>query len=165
MREFHLEKSVGLSVNDPLLTKLINLLMKKGKKAKAVKLVSDTLEELRKNPPKTKNLSSVSKPIDQFKEAVLAVKPVFQLKSVRIAGTNYQVPAILAKHRQESIAIKWILEGAKSKKKKNVGQAFHLILAQEIRDSFFKEAYACKKRDELNRLVESNRGVAHYRWW
>ena len=165
MRKFHLEKSVGLSIQDPLLTKLVNLLMKKGKKAKAIKLVSSTLEDLTKNPPKVKNLSQTNKSIDHFKNAVSTVKPVFKLKSVRIAGTNYQVPAILPKHRQESIAIKWILEGAKAKKKKNVGQAFHLILAQEIRDSFFKEAYACKKRDELNRLVEYNRGVAHYRWW
>jgi len=165
MRKLHLEKSVGLSIQDPLLTKLVNLLMKKGKKAKAIKLVSNMLEELTKSPPKVKNLSNTSKSIDFFRDAVLTVKPIFQLKSVRIAGTNYQVPAILAKHRQESIAIKWILEGAKAKKKKNVGQAFHLILAQEIRDSFFKEAYASKKRDELNRLVESNRGVAHYRWW
>ena len=165
MRKFHLEKSVGLSIKDPLITKLVNLLMKKGKKAKAIKLVSSTLEDLTKNPPKVKNLSQTNKSIDHFKNAVSTVKPVFKLKSVRIAGTNYQVPAILPKHRQESIAIKWILEGAKAKKKKNVGQAFHLILAQEIRDSFFKEAYACKKRDELNRLVESNRGVAHYRWW
>lgn len=165
MRKFHLEKSVGSSLQDPLLTKLVNLLMKKGKKAKAVKLVSSMLEDLTKNPPKIKNLSNINKSIDYFRDAVLAVKPVFHLKSVRIAGTNYQVPAILAKHRQESIAIKWILEGAKAKKKKNVKQSFHLILAQEIRDSFFKEAYACKKRDELNRLVESNRGVAQYRWW
>ena len=110
MRKFHLEKSVGLSIQDPLLTKLVNLLMKKGKKAKAIKLVSSTLEDLTKNPPKVKNLSQTNKSIDHFKNAVSTVKPVFKLKSVRMAGTNYQVPAILPKHRQESIAIKWILE-------------------------------------------------------
>jgi len=165
MREFHLEKSIGLDVQDPFFTKLVNFLMKKGKKAKAVKLISSTFEELAKNPPKVTNLSPLNKPISHFKDAVSVVRPVFQLKKVRIAGTNYQVPAILSKSRQESIAIKWILEGAKLKKKKSVGQSFHLILAQEIRDSFQREAYACKKRDELNRQVESNRGVAHYRWW
>jgi small subunit ribosomal protein S7 len=118
MREFHLEKSIGLDVQDPFFTKLVNFLMKKGKKAKAVKLISSTFEELAKNPPKVTNLSLLDKPISHFKDAVSVVRPVFQLKKVRIAGTNYQVPAILSKSRQESIAIKWILEGAILKKKK-----------------------------------------------
>lgn len=165
MRQFHMEKSIGFDIQDPFLTKIINLLMSKGKKSKAVKLVVNTFEELAKNPPQIKINSKSKKPLNYLKNAVLTVKPVFELKKVRRAGTNYEVPAILCKKRQESIAIQWILEGAKLKKKRNTKQPFYLILAQEIRDSFQRESYACKKRDNLNRQVEANRAMAHFRWW
>lgn len=149
--------------------------MIRGKKTKALKILQKTFEELKKNPPQYKNQSqektvsfmqtNEKKPLFFFMEAVRLVKPVFFLRKVRVAGTNYQVPAILPPTKQQSMGLRWILEGARHKKQKSPKQKFYMHLAQEIRESFQKDSYANKKKDDLNRQVEANRGVAHYRWW
>ena len=98
-------------------------------------------------------------------QAVSHVKPFVEVKKVRVAGTTYQVPAILEKHRQENFALKWILQSAFERHKKNPSQPFEYSLASEIYEASKKQGQARMKRNELHKLAETHRAFAHFRWW
>jgi small subunit ribosomal protein S7 len=98
-------------------------------------------------------------------QAVSHVKPFVEVKKVRVAGTTYQVPAILEKDRQENFALKWILQSAFERNKKNPSQGLEYSLALEIYEASKKQGQARLKRNELHKLAESQRAFAHFRWW
>lgn len=137
----------------PIEKKFISFLVRQGKKTKAFRILAATLEELGYAGP------------TQLKQTILEIKPYFNNRKIRIAGVNHQVPAILPIKRQESIAIRWLIDGAKIKHRREPKISFSRHLAQEIRDSSQKDSYASKKRNQLIKQVEANRGFAKYRWW
>ena len=92
------------------------------------------------------------------------VKPSIEVKRVRIAGTTYQVPAVISRKRQETLAIRWIIEAAR-KRKQNSNKTFSECLAQELWEAYNKQGQARQKRDELHKMAESNRAYIRYRWW
>jgi small subunit ribosomal protein S7 len=98
-------------------------------------------------------------------QAVSSVKPFVEVKKVRVAGTTYQVPAILEKDRQENFALKWILQSAFERQKKNPSQGLEYSLAFEIYEASKKQGQARQKRNELHKLAETHRAFAHFRWW
>jgi small subunit ribosomal protein S7 len=100
-----------------------------------------------------------------IEQAISSVKPFVEVKKVRVAGSTYQVPAILKKHRQENYAMKWILQSALERHKKNRSQSFEYCLAFEIYEASKKQGQARMKRNELHKLAESHRAFAHFRWW
>lgn len=156
--------------------KFINLLMIDGKKVKASKLFFDILLLIKKrvdknSEKKSMNLHSSSQNfiletsvLDLLAQAVENVTPNLEVRKVRVAGTTYLVPAILSKKRQETLAIRWIIEAAK-KRKKNLKFNFSECLADEIYEASKKLGNARQKRDELHRLAEANRAYIRYRWW
>ena len=87
-----------------------------------------------------------------------------EVRKVRRAGTTYSVPAILSVKKQESLALKWIIESAKQRKKTS-SFTFSQCLASEILEASKKAGHARLKRDELHRLAEANRAYIRYRWW
>jgi len=87
-----------------------------------------------------------------------------ELRRVRKGGTTYQVPAIVSQKRQERLAIKWIIEAAEKKKKKN-NTCFSDCLVSEIMDAFNKTGQPRQKRDEQLKVAEYNRAYTRYRWW
>lgn len=97
-------------------------------------------------------------------QAVENVKPALELRRVRKGGTTYQVPAIVSQKRQERLAIKWIIEAAEKKKKKN-NTCFSDCLVSEIMDAFNKTGQPRQKRDEQLKVAEYNRAYTRYRWW
>lgn len=97
-------------------------------------------------------------------QAVENVKPTLELRRVRKGGTTYQVPAIVSKARQERLAIKWIIESAEKRKKKNKN-SFSNCLVSEILDAFNKIGQPRQKRDEQLKVAEFNRAYTRYRWW
>ena len=97
-------------------------------------------------------------------QAVENVKPYLELRRVRKGGTYYKVPAIVSQKRQESLAIKWIIEAAEKKKKKN-NRSFSYCLVSEITDAFNKTGIVRQRRDELLKDAEFNRAYTLYRWW
>jgi len=97
-------------------------------------------------------------------QAVENVKPPLELRRVRKGGTTYQVPAIVSQKRQERLAIKWIIEAAEKKKKKN-NTCFSDCLVSEIMDAFNKTGQPRQKRDEQLKVAEYNRAYTRYRWW
>nr|YP_010736400.1 ribosomal protein S7 [Zygnema circumcarinatum]QKQ14729.1 ribosomal protein S7 [Zygnema circumcarinatum]WEL36373.1 ribosomal protein S7 [Zygnema circumcarinatum] len=97
--------------------------------------------------------------------AIENVKPIIEIKKVRISGSTQIVPSLLSKRRQETLAIRWIVEAAIQRRKTQPNWNFEQCLLVEIVDAFNKTGVVRKKRDELHRLAEANRGLAHYRWW
>lgn len=97
-------------------------------------------------------------------QAVENVKPPLELRRVRKGGTTYQVPAIVSQKRQERLAIKWIIEAAEKKKKKN-NTCFSDCLVSEIMDAFNKTGQPRQRRDEQLKVAEFNRAYTLYRWW
>lgn len=148
-------------------SKFINLLILDGKKLKAYKLFFKMIEFLNEKIKKQniKSLDNSSLFALQIVEtAILNCMPHLQVRKVRVAGTTYLVPALLAKKKQEALAIRWIIEAAK-KKKKSSKLSFAECLADEIIDAYLKQGYARTKRAELHRLAEMNRAYIRYRWW
>ena len=97
-------------------------------------------------------------------QAVENVKPILELRRVRKRGTTYQVPAIVSQKRQERLAIKWIIESAEKRKKKNKN-SFSNCLVSEILDAFNKTGQPRQRRDEQLKVAEFNRAYTRYRWW
>ena len=97
-------------------------------------------------------------------QAVENVKPYLELRRVRKGGTTYQVPAIVNQKRQERLAIKWIIESAEKRKRKNK-TFFSNELAREIVEAFHKTGQPRQKRDEQLKIAEYNRAYTRYRWW
>jgi small subunit ribosomal protein S7 len=149
--------------------KFINLLLIHGKKAKASLVYISTLEllnyklltHLEKISPKQNKIISIGEIVEQ---AITNCMPSLEVRKVRVAGSTYLVPAIIPKKKQEALAMRWIIEAAKIKKKKSK-QSFAKCLAEEIFDAFSKQGSARTKRNELHRLAEANRAYIRYRWW
>lgn len=141
--------------------KFINFLIIDGKKVKAYKLFSLTLEYLQQKTRKHTQNVTAPEIIDQ---AIRNCMPSLEVRKVRVAGTTYLVPAMIPKKKQETLAIRWIIEAAK-KKKKTSKLGFAQCLAEEIYDAFSKQGFARTKRNELHRLAEANRAYIRYRWW
>ena len=121
-------------------------------------------KSLKKNQKKKGGYSLLS-PNTLIEQAISSVKPFVEVKKVRVAGSTYQVPAILEKHRQENYAMKWILQSALERHQKNRSQTFEYCLAFEIYEASKKQGQARMKRNELHKLAESHRAFAHFRWW
>ncbi len=100
-----------------------------------------------------------------FYQSINNVKPLFEVKKVRVAGTTYQVPALIESNRQEHLAMKWLVQSAFERKKKNPSQKFENCLAFELYEAFQKQGQARNKRNELHKLAEANRAFSHFRWW
>lgn len=112
--------------------------------------------------PKSPSLGRVT---SLFLQSIENVKPLFEVKRIRIAGTTQQVPSLVPFERQESLAIRWIIQGAKERKRKTVKLDFEECLALEILEAFKKQGSARHKRDDLHKIAEANRAYSHYRWW
>jgi small subunit ribosomal protein S7 len=149
------------------LQKFVHLCMIDGKKTIASNILQATLYQLADHGD---GISYLMKAIDN-------VKPILEVKKVRIAGSTQLVPSVISKNRQETLAIRWILEAAMiqkrrkgstkvfSRKRQNRTQRLDQCLAAEIVDAYNKTGTVRKKRDELHKLAEANRGFSHYRWW
>ena len=161
----------------PLLSRFINFLTKKGKKSKAESLfyksfrilsqiqMSEISSKQRLTQGQYQTETSQKNTYKVFEEAISNIQPFFEVKKVRIAGTTYQVPALIPQKRQENIAMNWLLESARERKKKNSSQNFENCLALEIREAFQKQGQARQKRNDLHKLAEANRAFSHFRWW
>ena len=141
--------------NSLLAGKFINCLMLDGKKTTAQKVFYDALEEIgrRKDFPD-------QAPIEIFEMAVDNVKPHIEVRSKRVGGASYQVPMQVNRARQQSLAIRWILNAIRDKK----GRPTHLKLADELLSACKKEGVAYTKRENTHRMADANKAFAHFAW-
>lgn len=136
-----------------LASKFINCLMWDGKKSVASKAFYDAMKEIEKK------ISDVP-PIEVFETAVNNVKPMLEVRSKRVGGSNYQVPMQVGPKRQFSLAIRWILAAARGKK----GKPMSVRLASELMDAYRKEGAAMTTRENVHRMAEANKAFAHFAW-
>nr|XP_043615512.1 ribosomal protein S7, mitochondrial [Erigeron canadensis] len=138
-----------------LVHKLVNFRMKQGKKTRVRAIFNETLHRLAKTDRDGVQIIS---------DALENVKPICEVARVRIAGNVYDVPGVVAKDRQQTLAVRWILDAAK-KRRTNHSSGLDECLFAEIMDAYRKRGTARKKRENLHDLAANNRSYAHFRWW
>ena len=136
-----------------VLSKLINNLMKGGKKTVARRIVYTALEKF------AKKVNS-NNPIEAFEQALDNAKPSLEVKSRRIGGATYQVPIEIALERREAIAMRWLISYSRAK----AGRSMEEALATELADCFNNQGATIKKKDDTHRMAEANKAFAHYKW-
>lgn len=147
------ERTRDPKFNDVLVSRFINVVMKKGKKSLAERLFYDALDIIeKKNKEKT--------PLEIFKEAVENVKPSLEVKSRRVGGSTYQIPIEVRFDRKTALAIRWIIDSSR----KRGERGFTKRLAGEILDASNKTGASVKKREDTHKMAEANKAFAHYRW-
>ncbi|TLD40564.1 MAG: SSU ribosomal protein S7p (S5e) [Candidatus Jettenia ecosi] len=136
-----------------LVSKIINCLMRKGKKSVAEKVFYDAMEAI------GKKMSDIES-LEVFEIAVNNVKPLVEIKSKRVGGATYQVPVEVPKQRQQSLAFRWIIDAAKGKK----GRPMYQRLADELIDAYKKQGAAITQRENTHKMAEANKAFAHFAW-
>ncbi len=139
--------------NSKLISKFINCLMWDGKKVTAQTIVYDALDMIAK---KNKEVPV----LEIFETAMNNVKPFVEVRSRRVGGANYQVPMQVNKKRQQSLAIRWILEACRDQS----GRPMSARLADELMAAFKKEGKAMTTRENTHRMAEANKAFAHFAW-
>ena len=98
--------------------------------------------------------------IEVFEQAVENVKPFIEVRSKRVGGASYQVPMQVNRARQQSLAIRWILEAARGRKGKHACEG----LAQELIDAYKREGAAMTTRENVHRMADANKAFSHFAW-
>lgn len=137
------------SFGDPLQDKFVNCIMKNGKKTVAVKILKDTLEELYRR--------GQDDPLKTFETALKNATPAMEVKAKRIGGAVYQIPMEVTEKRQQSLCIRWVLEGARKKK----GQPMYKRLAAELLDASNETGFAFGRKEDVHRMAQANKAFAH----
>jgi small subunit ribosomal protein S7 len=132
--------------------KFVNVLMTRGKKSVAERIIYGALEQIKKKSSKD--------PIEVFNQAVNNVKPLVEVKSRRVGGANYQVPVEVRPVRRMALAMRWIRDAARGRGEKSMDAR----LAGEIAEAAEGRGGAMKKREEVHRMAEANRAFSHYRF-
>ena len=135
------------------LEKFINNIMESGKKDTARRIVYNALAII-------KEKMTVENPIEIFDAAIKNVGPAIEVRSRRVGGANYQVPREVRPERKQALAYRWIIDAARGKK----GKPMEEKLAEELMQAFNNEGIAIKKRDDTNKMAESNKAFAHLVW-
>jgi small subunit ribosomal protein S7 len=126
-----------------------------GKKSVAEKIVYDALETLVEKLGQSPEQTS-----DLFAEVLDKIKPVVEVKSRRVGGATYQIPVEIRQDRREALAMRWLIEAARSRNENNM----KLKLANELLDASNNRGNAIKKKEETHRMAEANKAFSHYRW-
>ncbi len=136
---------------DEVVTKFVNCMMKHGKKAAAEKAFYGAMSEIEKQG---------SDPLETFRVALDNAKPMLEVKSRRVGGSNYQVPVEIRPERRQALAIRWLIEFSR----KRSGRSMKERLAGEIVDAANKRGATIKRREDVHKMAEANKAFAHYRW-
>ena len=138
--------------NSKLVTKLINTIMKDGKKGTAQTILYDAFDTIKEK--------TGSEPLEVFEKAMANIKPQLEVKSRRVGGANYQVPVEVRADRAQALGLRWLVQYARLRG----GHSMAENLANEIIDASNGTGGACKKREDTHRMAEANKAFAHYRW-
>ncbi len=135
-----------------LVTQLTNKVMLHGKKSIAEKIVYDAMDLIEKK--------TGTEPLSTVKRAIENVKPPLEVRSRRVGGATYQVPVEVRPRRASTLAIRWIVDYSRDRREKTMAEC----LANELMDAANGLGASMKKRDDMQKMAESNKAFAHYRW-
>jgi small subunit ribosomal protein S7 len=135
-----------------LLTRFINKVMLGGKKTKAQSAVYKALEGLEQE---------LNRPgLEAFEQAVRNATPALEVRSRRVGGATYQVPMEVRPERRTSMALRWLVTGARVRS----GRPMHRRLYEELLEATRGQGSAVRRREDIHRMAEANRAFVHYRW-
>ena len=153
--EFTREIGVDPIYGSELIQKFINVVMWRGKKNAARKIVYDALDILAK-----KSSGDKDKALAYFNEAFRQLVPSVEVRSRRVGGSVYQIPREVAHKRGRSLAMRWLLTAASARPDKTMGKR----LGYELLDAVEGKGAAVKKKTDVHRMAEANRAFSHYAW-
>ena len=135
-----------------LVTQLTNKVMLHGKRSIAEKIVYDAMTQI--------GAKTGEEPVEVLKRAVDNVKPPLEVRSRRVGGATYQVPVEVRPRRATTLAIRWIVEFSRARREKTMADK----LASELLDAANGLGASMKRRDDMQKMADSNKAFAHYRW-
>ena len=138
--------------NSKTITKLINTIMLDGKKSVAETILYNAFDLIKE---KTKK-----EPLEVFNLAIENISPQLEVRSRRVGGSNYQVPVEVSSKRKQTLALRWLIQYARLRNEKTMEER----LANEIIDASNKMGGAVKKREDTNKMAESIKAFANFRW-
>jgi small subunit ribosomal protein S7 len=137
------------------LAKFVNMVMERGKKSLAEKIVYGAVDRIAEKTGKQPEQS-----IELLSQALDNVKPMVEVKSRRVGGATYQVPVEVRAARRQTLAMRWVIEAAQARSEKSMAHR----LAAELLDAAENRGSAVRKREDTHRMAEANKAFAHYRW-
>jgi len=135
-----------------VVTQLVNKVLQRGKRSIAEKIVYDALTEVEQK--------TGSDPVPTLKRAVENVRPALEVRSRRVGGATYQVPVEVRPRRATTLAVRWIVGYSRQRREKTMAGR----LAAELLDASNGLGAAMKRKEDLQKMAESNKAFAHYRW-
>jgi small subunit ribosomal protein S7 len=138
--------------NSKLVAKFIASIMRDGKRSVAESLLYDAFDIIEEK--------AKSEPLPVFEKALENVRPIIEVKSRRVGGSTYQVPTEIRPSRRMALAIRWLINYARSRSERG----FASKLAAELMDAANNRGGAVKKREDTHKMAEANKAFAHYRW-
>ena len=138
--------------NSKVVTRLINGLMIGGKKGTAEKILYGAFDIIKEK--------TGSEPIEVYEKALENIRPVLELKSRRVGGSNLSVPVEVNDERAQTLALRWLVNYARLRSGKTLAEK----LAYEIIDASNGVGGAVKKREDTHKMAEANKAFAHMRW-
>ena len=135
-----------------LVTQIVNKVMLSGKRSLAERIVYDAMERSRPAPARSRCPPSSGPSTTS--------SPPLEVKSRRVGGATYQVPVEVRRRRADTLAIRWIVDFARARREKTMSEC----LAAELMDAANGLGAAMKRRDDMQKMAESNKAFAHYRW-
>ena len=142
--------------NSVLVTKIINATMKDGKRSAAEKQIYQALELIKKDFPNESEL-------EVFERAMENIKPKVEVRPRRIGGSVYQIPTPVRGNRQNSLAIRWLINACRARSNKQYHSFAQKVVA-ELNDALSNSGSAVAKRMEVERMAEANKAFSHMRW-
>lgn len=138
--------------NDKIVAKFINKMMWDGKKGVAERAFYKSLQIIEEKKKQ--------EGLKVFKQALDNVRPLLEVRSRRVGGSNYQVPVEVRAERRVSLGMRWLIDGARQRGEKSIEER----LAGEFMDAAANRGAAIKKKEDVHKMAEANRAFAHLRW-
>jgi len=135
-----------------MLARFINMVMQSGKKSVAERIIYGALDQIKER--------GNSDPVEVLDKALDNVRPMVEVKSRRVGGATYQVPVEVRAARRTTLAMRWVIDAARSRGEKSMA----LRLAGELMDAAESRGSAVKKKEDTHRMADANKAFAHYRW-
>ena len=154
-RKKRIEREIILDpkYNSELVARMVNAMMKKGKKTTAERIVYGAVDVIKEKKPEEDALEVLSKSINNM-------KPRVEVKSRRVGGATYQVPVEINTRRQLALALRWLVQYASARR----GLGMPKAVAAEILEAYDGQGNVIKKRDDTHKMAQANKAFAHYAW-
>jgi small subunit ribosomal protein S7 len=135
-----------------LFSMFVNKMMQRGKKSVAERIMYRAFDQIKEQQDRD--------PVEVFEQAIRNATPVVEVKPRRVGGATYQVPVDIRAERRTALALRWLLQSARSRRGRSMAER----LAGELIDAAGGQGTTVKRKEDTHRMAEANRAFVHYRW-